>query len=129
LPGADHGLLAFSREKDQGDSRPRAGCYFPCAGNAANRLSQDFLEKNCGLDVAVLDRGLPAKRELEEWLAVKEGKIRVVAGTRSAVFAPVPRLGLIVMTDEETRPINKSLHHFITPVRPFFYGKYMTAVT
>ncbi len=63
--------------------------------------AKNFLEKNCGLEVAVLDRSLPAKRELEEWLAVKEGKIRVVAGTRSAVFAPVPRLGLIVMADEE----------------------------
>jgi primosomal protein N' (replication factor Y) (superfamily II helicase) len=34
------------------------------------------------------------------WLAVRRGAVRVVAGTRAAMFAPVCRLGLVVLWDE-----------------------------
>jgi primosomal protein N' (replication factor Y) len=38
-----------------------------------------------------------------EWTAISEGRADVVVGTRSAVFAPVPKLGLLVV-DEEHDP-------------------------
>jgi primosomal protein N' (replication factor Y) (superfamily II helicase) len=41
----------------------------------------------------------PAKR-YRRWLAVARGQIRVVAGTRSAMFAPVAELGLVVIWDD-----------------------------
>jgi primosomal protein N' (replication factor Y) (superfamily II helicase) len=41
----------------------------------------------------------PAER-YRRWLSVARGDIRVVAGTRSAAFAPVLRLGLVVLWDE-----------------------------
>ncbi len=41
----------------------------------------------------------PAER-YRRWLAVARGEVAVVAGTRSAMFAPVPRLGLAVLWDE-----------------------------
>ncbi len=40
------------------------------------------------------------KKELEEWQAVRRGEWPIVVGMRSAIFAPIPSLGLIVMTDE-----------------------------
>jgi primosomal protein N' (replication factor Y) len=41
----------------------------------------------------------PAER-YRRWLAVRRGHVRVVAGTRSAMFAPVADLGLVVLWDE-----------------------------
>ncbi len=41
----------------------------------------------------------PAQR-YKRWLAAARGSVRVVAGTRSAMFAPVPDLGLVVLWDD-----------------------------
>jgi primosomal protein N' (replication factor Y) (superfamily II helicase) len=41
----------------------------------------------------------PAKR-YRRWLAVRRGQVPVVVGTRSAAFAPVPRLGLLAVWDD-----------------------------
>ena len=41
----------------------------------------------------------PAER-YRRWLAVRRGLVRVVAGTRSAMFAPVAELGLVVLWDD-----------------------------
>ena len=41
----------------------------------------------------------PAER-YRRWLAVARGEVKVVAGTRSAMFAPVADLGLVVLWDE-----------------------------
>jgi primosomal protein N' (replication factor Y) len=41
----------------------------------------------------------PAER-YRRWLAVARGQVRVVAGTRSAMFAPVAELGLVVIWDD-----------------------------
>jgi len=41
------------------------------------------------------------QEELEHWVALKEGRARVMVGLRTAVFAPVAALGLIVVYDED----------------------------
>ena len=41
----------------------------------------------------------PAER-YRRWLAVRRGLVRVVAGTRAAMFAPVAELGLVVLWDD-----------------------------
>lgn len=60
-----------------------------------------LLQKETGEPVAVLDKQWTAREEWEQWVSVREGRTRVVIGTRSAVFAPVRPLGLIVIHDEE----------------------------
>jgi primosomal protein N' (replication factor Y) len=50
---------------------------------------------------AVLHSGLARGRRAAIWQAVRRGDYRVVVGTRSAVFAPVNRLGLIVVDEEQ----------------------------
>ncbi len=50
--------------------------------------------------LAVLHSHLTAGQRAEEWRRIKAGKAEVVIGARSAVFAPVPRLGLIVVDEE-----------------------------
>ena len=53
-----------------------------------------------GREVAVLHSGLTARERLQEWLRIREGRARVVLGTRSALFAPMDGLGLIVVDEE-----------------------------
>ncbi|MGE3311240.1 MAG: primosomal protein N' [Limisphaerales bacterium] len=50
--------------------------------------------------VAVLHSHLSAGERHDEWQKIRQGRARVVIGARSAVFAPVERLGLIVVDEE-----------------------------
>ena len=54
-----------------------------------------------GDTVAVLHSSLPATERYDQWKRVKEGEANVVVGTRSAVFAPCPNLGLIILDEEQ----------------------------
>lgn len=54
-----------------------------------------------GEDIAVLHSSLGAGERYDEWKRVKSGKARLVIGTRSAVFAPVDNLGLIIIDEEQ----------------------------
>ena len=54
-----------------------------------------------GNEVAVLHSSLSVGERYDEWKRVKSGKARVVIGTRSAVFAPVSDLGLIIIDEEQ----------------------------
>ncbi len=60
-----------------------------------------------GRQVAILHSSLSAGERYDEWKRARGGEARVVIGTRSAVFAPLPDLGLIVL-DEEQEPSYKS---------------------
>jgi len=51
-------------------------------------------------DVAVLHSHLTAVERHAEWRRIADGRVRVVVGARSAVFAPTPRLGLLVIDEE-----------------------------
>jgi len=53
--------------------------------------------------VAVLHSGLTSQQRHQYWRWIADGRAEVVVGARSAVFAPLPRLGLIVV-DEEHEP-------------------------
>lgn len=54
-----------------------------------------------GSEVAVLHSGLRAGERYDEWKRIRSGKARVVIGTRSAVFAPLQNLGLLIMDEEQ----------------------------
>ena len=51
--------------------------------------------------VAVLHSSLPATERYDQWKRVKSGDAKVVVGTRSAVFAPCPDLGLLILDEEQ----------------------------
>lgn len=51
--------------------------------------------------LAVLHSALTPSQRLSEWLRIMDGEVDVVIGARSAVFAPLRRLGLIVIDEEQ----------------------------
>jgi primosomal protein N' (replication factor Y) len=53
-----------------------------------------------GDEVAVLHSALPDAERSHEWWRVRRGEAKIVVGTRSAVFAPVANLGLIIVDEE-----------------------------
>jgi primosomal protein N' (replication factor Y) (superfamily II helicase) len=61
----------------------------------AGRFEQRF-----GPQVAVLHSGLGAGERYDEWVRLRRGEARVCVGPRSAVFAPLDDLGLIVIDEE-----------------------------
>jgi len=58
------------------------------------------LRAHFGDAVAILHSSLSEGERMDEWRRIKEGEARVVIGTRSAVFAPLENLGLIVIDEE-----------------------------
>ena len=54
-----------------------------------------------GETVAVLHSGLPDVERAREWWRVRHGQASVVVGTRSAVFAPLENLGLLIVDEEQ----------------------------
>jgi primosomal protein N' (replication factor Y) len=53
-----------------------------------------------GGEVALLHSQLTPDERAEQWHRIRRGEARVVIGTRSAVFAPMPDLGLILVDEE-----------------------------
>jgi primosomal protein N' (replication factor Y) len=50
--------------------------------------------------VAVQHSGLSGGERSDQWYRIRRGEVRVVVGTRSAVFAPLDQLGLIIVDEE-----------------------------
>ncbi len=63
------------------------------------------------LPIAALHSGLSEKARLQAWLSARSGEACILIGTRSAVFAPLPHLGLIIV-DEEHDPSFKQHEGF-----------------
>lgn len=54
-----------------------------------------------GRKVAVLHSALSLGQRLDEWKRIKRGEAKIVVGTRSAVFAPFDKIGLIIIDEEQ----------------------------
>jgi primosomal protein N' (replication factor Y) (superfamily II helicase) len=58
------------------------------------------VRRRFGARVAVLHSALTEAERLLQWKRIRRGQVDLVVGARSAVFAPLPRLGLIVVDEE-----------------------------
>ena len=59
------------------------------------------VEQRFGEQLAILHSGLGSSERQQEWERVRRGEARVVLGPRSALFAPVADLGLLVVDEEQ----------------------------
>jgi len=53
-----------------------------------------------GNTIAVLHSSLSAGERYDEWRRVVKGEVRVVVGARSAIFAPLAKIGIIIIDEE-----------------------------
>lgn len=53
-----------------------------------------------GLEPAIIHSGLAAGARLESWAAARSGHARLILGTRSALFTPLPEPGIIILDEE-----------------------------
>jgi primosomal protein N' (replication factor Y) len=88
-------LAAMQRALDQGLSSillvPEIGLTPQTVG---------LLDAAFGQKVALLHSALTPEERSEQWRRIRRGDAPIVVGTRSAIFAPAPRLGLILVDEE-----------------------------
>ena len=51
-------------------------------------------------NIAVIHSRLNTKEKYNEWKKIKDGKVKICLGTRSAIFAPFENLGIIIIDEE-----------------------------
>ena len=69
-----------------------------------------------GDSVAVLHSALGTGERYDEWKRIRSGAVRVAVGTRSAVFAPLSNIGLIVIDEEQE-------HTYKSEISPRYHAR------
>nr|WP_325199025.1 primosomal protein N' [uncultured Oscillibacter sp.] len=54
-----------------------------------------------GDDAAMLHSGLRMTERYDQWKRIRRGEVKVVLGTRSAIFAPLQNLGVVILDEEQ----------------------------
>ncbi len=76
----------------------------------------DIFTKRYGNKIAVFHSAMSVGQRMDEYKRVKQGKARIAIGTRSAVFAPFSKLGLIIMDEEQE-------HTYKSEMSPRFHAR------
>lgn len=63
-----------------------------------------------GNNVAILHSGLSDGERYDEYRKIKENKVKIVVGARSAVFAPFENLGIIIIDEEHSQTYKQENH-------------------
>ena len=61
----------------------------------------EVFSSHFGDEIAVLHSSLTMGERNDEWKRIKSGSVKVVIGTRSAIFAPLENIGLIIIDEEQ----------------------------
>ncbi len=69
-----------------------------------------------GDNVAIIHSGLSQGEKLDEWLKIKRGEAKVVIGARSAIFAPLENIGVIIIDEEHDTS-------YYSETNPRYYAK------
>lgn len=69
-----------------------------------------------GDEVAILHSNLSTGERYDEWRRIRDGEARIVIGTRSAVFAPLTDLGLLIVDEEHDSSYRQN-------EMPYYHGR------
>ena len=72
--------------------------------------------KRYGDKVAVFHSSLSMGQRLDEWKRIKRGEAQIAIGTRSAIFAPFEKLGLVIIDEEQE-------HTYKSEMTPRYHAK------
>jgi primosomal protein N' (replication factor Y) len=113
IDAASDSFAAFVLQGATGSGKSEV--YLQCAARALARgqstlvlvpeiaLTPQLIERfrrRLPCELAVLHSGLSDAQRLAAWRDARSNRARIVLGTRSAVFAPIPQLGLIIVDEE-----------------------------
>lgn len=70
----------------------------------------NIFKSRFGNEVAVLHSALSAGERCDEWARASEGEAKVVLGARSAIFAPIRNLGLVIVDEEHEGSYKQDSH-------------------
>lgn len=76
----------------------------------------DYCVRRFGEAVAILHSGLTPGERYDEYRRIASSKAKVVVGARSAVFAPLPNIGLIILDEEHVESYKQD-------VLPFYHAR------
>lgn len=85
----------------------------------------DVFQKRFGDDIAILHSRLSNGEKYDEWRKIENKEVSIVIGARSAVFAPLTHLGIIILDEEHSTSYKQENHpkyHAIDVA--LFRGKY-----
>ncbi|MBR2988709.1 MAG: primosomal protein N' [Clostridia bacterium] len=78
-----------------------------------------------GESVAILHSGLSVGERFDEWRRLRTGKAKVAIGARSAVFAPLQKVGLVIIDEEHDNSyISESNPRYVTHQVAEFRARY-----
>ena len=82
-------------------------------------------KKRFGSTIAVLHSGLNDGERYDEWRKIVNGEVNIVIGARSAIFAPLTNLGVIIIDEEHTSTYKQDCNpRYYAHDIAFFRGKY-----
>lgn len=85
----------------------------------------DRLYKRFGASVAILHSGLSNGEKYDEYLKIYRGETSIVVGTRSAIFAPLKNLGIIILDEEHSETFKQDTNPRYSALDIAIYrGKY-----
>ena len=65
-------------------------------------------QRRFGDKIAALHSGLSDAEKYDEWRRIVRGEVQIVIGARSAIFAPLPNLGVIIVDEEHSDSYKQS---------------------
>ena len=82
-----------------------------------------------GDNVALLHSGLSAGERYDEWLSLLKGKAKIAVGARSAIYAPMQNIGIIIIDEEhDSSYTSESNPRYDTAVIAEYRAKYNNAI-
>ena len=69
----------------------------------------DRFQRRFNVPIVVIHSGLTDRERLRAWLQARNGQAAIIIGTRSAIFTPLKKLGIIILDEEHDSSFKNNL--------------------